>query len=62
MKWLRRWGWDYKNLRDAIMHAHRVELHGKKYELYLHKKGYKKIIVVYDGRILCITGSQGGRK
>ena len=62
--YLRRWGWDFHALREAIRDAYRVEKVGKcKYELYVQKSGYKKIITVYyEEEMVCISGSEGGAR
>ena len=61
--WMRKWDWDYRDLRDAIRNAYKVEKVGKKkYEAYVRKKGEKKIIMVYYREIetlFIITGSEG---
>ena len=61
--WMRKWGWDYHDLRDAIRDAYKVEKMGKaKYELYVRKKGGKKLILVFDKddmNVFVITGSEG---
>lgn len=66
LKYMRRWGWDFFDLRDAIRDAYKGEKVGKeKYEVYVQKKGYKKIILVYynyEKVIFCITGSEGGER
>lgn len=64
--WMRKWGWTIEDLRDAIRTAYRIDkLGARKYEVYVQKAGYKKIITVYyneENKLLCITGSQGGKK
>ena len=64
INYMRKWNWDFQNLRDAIRDSYKIEKVGKiKYELYVQKKGFKKIITVYyefEDRIFCITGSEGG--
>lgn len=63
-EYLRLWGWDFHQLRDALRQAYKIEKVGKiKYEIYVQKHGYKKIICVYDAvttELFCITGSEGG--
>lgn len=66
LKYMRIWGWDFHDLRGAISNAYHVEAAGKnKFELYVQKSGYKKIITIYydaEEKLLCITGSQGGER
>ena len=63
LEYLRSWGWDFLDLREAIRDAYQVEKVGKeKYEIYTQKKGFKKVITVYyeeNQTLFCITGSQG---
>ncbi|MEK6887458.1 MAG: hypothetical protein AABX14_00775 [Candidatus Aenigmatarchaeota archaeon] len=59
--WLRKWDWDIKQLRSALMNA-RIDHVGKnKYEAYIQdKKRSRKIIFVYTGNeIFIITGTEG---
>ena len=66
LKYLKQWGWDFHDLRDAIREAYRIDEAGhSKYEIYVQKSGYKKIITVYyetEAELLCRTGSQGGKQ
>jgi uncharacterized protein (UPF0128 family) len=66
LKYMRKWGWDFHDLRDAIRDAYKADKVGKKkFELYVQKSGYKKIITVYydlDDELICISGSQGGTR
>ena len=67
LKYLRKWGWDFHDLRDAITDAYKIKSIGRnKFEIYVQKSGFKKIITVYyteEDELLCITGSEeGGRK
>lgn len=61
--WMRKWDWDYRDLRAAIQDAYKVEKIGKKkYEIYVRKKGEKKIIAVYYWEfetLFVITGGEG---
>ncbi len=61
--WMRKWGWDHHDLREALRDAYRVERIGKsKYEVYVRKKGGKKLILVYDQAwetVFVITGAEG---
>ncbi len=37
--WMKKWDWDYEDLRDAINHAYKTKKVGKKkYEVYIRKK------------------------
>jgi len=61
--WMRKWDWDYADLRGALRDAYKVNKVGKdKYEVYVRKKGDKKLITVYQCEIetmFVITGSEG---
>lgn len=61
---MRKWNWDYVDLRDAIKNAYKIEKVGnKKYEAYCKEKANsKKIIFVYYQEfetIFVITGAEG---
>ena len=60
---MRKWDWDYHDLKDAIRNAYETKKVGKKkFEIYVRKKGEKKIIVIYYNEIdtiFIITGSEG---
>lgn len=64
--YMRPWGWDLHDVRDAIVHAYKIERVGStKYEIYVSKSGFKKLITVYFGsenELRCITGSEGGKR
>jgi hypothetical protein len=64
--YLSKWGWDYHLLREAIKDAYKIEKLGKvKYEIYIQKSGFKKIITAYYGDnnlLICISGSKGGSR
>ena len=61
--WMRKWDWDYHDLREAIREAYEIKKIGKKkFEIYVRKKGEKKIIVVHYiefNTIFIITSSEG---
>ena len=61
--WMRKWDWDYQDLRDAIKNTYKTKKIGKKeFEIYVRKKGEKKLIIVYYWEfetIFIITGSEG---
>ncbi len=63
-KYMRRWNWDFADLREALRIANKVEKVGKKkYEAYVEKKGSKKLIFVYYAdieTIFVISGAEGG--
>lgn len=60
--YMRKWGWDMFDLRDAIKDAYKVDKVGKiKYEVYTKKHGSKNIIFVYykeDNEIFVISGAE----
>lgn len=64
---MRKWDWNYHDLRDAIRDAIRdayetKKVGKKKFEIYIRKKGEKKIIAIYYiefDTIFIITGSEG---
>lgn len=62
---MRGWGWDMLDLRDSLRCAYKISKVGKaKYEVFVNKDGYKKIVTVYfeiETELLCITGSEGGK-
>jgi len=64
LKYMRTWGWDYHDLRDALSAPFRVDKIGTvKYEVYVRKSGEKKIITVYlcdEDTLLCISASRKG--
>jgi len=66
LKYLSRWDWDTYILKEAIKTAYNTEKIGKeKYEIYISKSGFKKVITVFystENELLCISGSEGGNK
>jgi hypothetical protein len=60
---MRKWDWDDHDLREALMDAHKVERHGKgKFEVWVRKRGSKKLILAYDQEndiVTIITGTEG---
>ncbi len=66
LKYMKLWGWDFHDLRDGIRDAYKIERMGKtKFEIYVLRGGFKKIITVYYEhyeRLVCITGSEGGAR
>ena len=60
--WMKKWGWDYEDLRVAIRDAYEAKKVGKKkYEIYTRKKGGKKLVAVYYWEfetLFIITGSE----
>lgn len=63
LKYMKKWDWDFNDLRDAVKSAYKIDKVGsKKYEAYVRKDGSKKIIFVYyfeSYTIFIITGSEG---
>ncbi|HLD05500.1 MAG TPA: hypothetical protein VJG90_07305, partial [Candidatus Nanoarchaeia archaeon] len=61
LKYMRVWGWNFHELREAIRDAYKMEKIGKeKFDIYIQKTGFKKIVTVYydeNDRLVCITGS-----
>ncbi len=66
LEYMNAWSWDFHDLRDAVRDAYKIEKRGKeKFEIYVQKKGFKKIITVYyskEEELLCISGSEGGKR
>ena len=67
LDYMKKWDWDYTDLRSAIREAHKTEKVGKKkFEAYVRKGGdSKKIIFVYYEEfdtIFVISGSEGAKK
>jgi len=60
---MRKWDWDQTDLREALRDALRVLRVGKgKWEIFVQKKGQKKLVVAYDAEydeVFVITGSEG---
>ena len=61
--WMRRWGWDQVDLREAVREAYKVSKAGKdKWEVFIRKRGNKELVIVYDeqtGEVFVITGAEG---
>ena len=61
--WMRKWGWDQFDLREAIREAYRVSRAGKgKWELFVRKKGHKKLLIAHEvgtDEVFVITGAEG---
>ncbi len=61
--WMRKWDWDQVDLRESLREAYKVSRVGTgKWEIFVRKKGRKKLVVAYDdeyGEILVIAGSEG---
>lgn len=61
--WMKKWDWDFHDLREAIRDAYRIEKMGaNKFEAYVRKKGNKKLIMIFEARertIFVITGTEG---
>ena len=62
-KYMRKWNWDYRDLRDALREAKVVKVGKDKFEALLKGKGgSKKIIFVYYKEfetVFVISGSEG---
>ena len=60
---MRKWDRDQIDLREALRDAHRALRVGKgKWEIFVQKKGHKKLVVAYDDEydeVFVITGSEG---
>ena len=65
LKYMKKWDWDFIDLREALKNAYKIEKVGnKKYEAYTRKNGSKKIIFVFYyefDELFVITGSEGGQ-
>ena len=61
--WMRRWGWDQVDLREALREAYKVSKTGKgKWEVFIRKRGNKELVIVYDEQtdeVFVITGAEG---
>lgn len=61
--WMRKWGWRYLDVREAIRDAYRVsQAGGPKWEVFTRKKGEKKLVIAYDEaneEVYVITGGEG---
>jgi len=61
--WMRKWNWDQFDLREALREVYKASKAGrKKWELFIRKKGEKKLVIVYDEQteeVFVITGSEG---
>ena len=62
-KWMRKWDWDYAELRDAIRGSEVVKKGAKKYEAFNRSKsGSRKIIFAYYkewNALFVISGAEG---
>ena len=60
---MKKWDWDFHDLREAIRDAYRIDKVGvNKFEVYVRKKGNKKLILIYEVKertIFVITGTEG---
>ena len=61
--WMRKGDWDQTDLREALRDALRVLRVGRaKWEIFVQKKGHKKLVITYDAEhdeVFVITGSEG---
>ena len=60
--WLREWGWDQHDLREAIRDAYKTVKTGRgKWEVFVSKMGEKKLVIAYEARtneVFVITGAE----
>ena len=64
MNYMRKWGFDIEDIRNALKKSYKLEKVGKiKYEAYtkVSGKGKKIIFVIYEGekQIFIISGAEG---
>lgn len=61
--WMRKWNWDQFDVREALREAYKTSRAGKgKWEVFVRKKGEKKLMMVYDAQtkeVFIITGAEG---
>ena len=61
--WMRKWDWDQLDLREALRESYRTTKTGKdKWQVFVRKKGEKKLVIVYDKQteeVFVITGTEG---
>jgi hypothetical protein len=61
--WMRKWDWDQLDLREALRESYRTIKTGKdKWQVFIRKKGEKKLVIVYDEEteeVFVITGAEG---
>ncbi len=66
LNYMRRWGWDFHDLREGMREAYAVEKVGaSKYEIFMSKSGHRKVIIIYydaEDALICITGAEGGKR
>ena len=62
-RWMRKWGWDHPELREALREAYQVTKCGRdKWEVLVRKKGGKEIVLVYEAEtheVFVTTGAEG---
>lgn len=60
---MRKWDSDHVDLREALREAERATKSGKgKWDVFVRKKGGKKLILVYEAEsheVFVITGAEG---
>jgi len=60
---MRKWGWSYEDLREALGAAYRVDRKGRrKLEVWVRRDGSKKLVVAYERgteTVFVITGTEG---
>ena len=61
--WMRKWDWDQFDLREAFQEAHKASKAGReKWEVFVRKKGEKKLVIVPDEKteeVVVVTGAEG---
>ena len=61
--WMRRWGWDHHDLREAIREAYKVSrVGGGEWEFFVRKKGRRKLVIAHEvgtNEVFVITGAEG---
>ena len=66
LKYMRNWGWDFHDIREAIRGTYKIDQVGKnKFEIYMQKSGFKKIIVIFNNlnnELICISGAEGSKR
>ena len=63
-KYMKKWNWDYRDLRDAIREAKVVKVGKDKFDAFVKsEEGSRKMIFVYYAEfetIFVISGAEGG--
>lgn len=64
---MRKWDWDQADLREALRDALRdaykaSKVGSRKWEVFVRKKGEKKLVIVYDAQtqeVFVVTATEG---